>query len=115
LRKIGLTVKLSKTQKPYCVRNDCGVQFFVRGKPGIKHFREILFREHLVSGKESESGSSLTAHNRLEQLRSQRKELELKQGLVFRDKDLDNAIQVIDNEIQRMQGVLHQMAKKSAK
>jgi predicted RNA-binding Zn-ribbon protein involved in translation (DUF1610 family) len=112
---VGLIVKLAKTKKPYCVCNDCGVQVFVRGKPGIKRFRDILSRDNLVSGKESESGSSLTAYNRLEQLRLQRKELESKQGIIFRDKDLDNAIQAVDNEIERMQRVLHQMAKKSSK
>jgi len=71
---IGLIIKLSKTQKPYCVCDDCGVQVFVRGKPGIKRFREILSRDNLVSRKESESGGSLRAYNRLEQLRSQRKQ-----------------------------------------
>jgi hypothetical protein len=112
---VGLTVKLSKTKKPYCVCNDCGVQVFVRGKVGIKRFREVLSREHLIAGKESDCGTSLTAYNRLEQLRLQKKGLESKQGIIFRDKDLDNAIQAVDNEIERMQGVLEQMAAKSSK
>jgi hypothetical protein len=45
-------------------------------------------------------------YNRLEQLRSQRKELTSKQGIFFRDEDLDNAIEAIDKEIERTQGVL---------
>jgi hypothetical protein len=112
---VGLIIKLAKTKKPYCVCNDCGVQIFVRGKAGIKRFREVLSRERLISGKESECGNSLTAYNRLEQLRLQRKELESKQGVIFRDKDLDNAIRAVDNEIEKMQGLLDQMAGKSLK
>jgi predicted RNA-binding Zn-ribbon protein involved in translation (DUF1610 family) len=111
---VGLIVKLAKTKKPYCTCDDCGIQVFIRGKTGIKRFREVLSRGKFISGKESECGSSLTAYNRLEQLRLQKKELESRQGVIFRDKDLDNAIQAVDNEIERMQGVLDQMAGKSS-
>ena len=111
----GLEIRQSRKQKPYCVCDSCGIQIFFRGKTGIRRLQEILESERLVSGTESNSGSAVAVFNRLQQLRAQKKELEQKQGLIFCDEDLENAIRAVDNEIERMQGVLDKLAQNPRK
>jgi DNA-directed RNA polymerase subunit RPC12/RpoP len=37
-----LDLRISKTEKPYFVCEDCGIQIFVRGKKGIKRLEQSL-------------------------------------------------------------------------
>ena len=37
-----LEVRHDKNSKPYCICNDCGVQLFIRGKEGIKKFKNLI-------------------------------------------------------------------------
>jgi len=37
-----LEVRHDKNSKPYCVCNDCAVQLFIRGKNGIKKFKNLM-------------------------------------------------------------------------
>jgi hypothetical protein len=110
---VGLEIRPSRRRKPYCVCLSCGIQVFVRGKTGIERLRNILENEQWVSAKSSGFGSAVVIFNRLQQLRAEKAELEGKQGLIFRDEDLDNAIRIVDREIQHVQGVLSQMAQQN--
>jgi DNA-directed RNA polymerase subunit RPC12/RpoP len=44
-----LDLRISKTQKPYFICEECGMQIFVRGKRGIKRL------EHLLGGMNKRS------------------------------------------------------------
>jgi hypothetical protein len=109
----GLEIRLSRKRKPYCICDSCGIQIFFRGKTGIRRLREILDAKMLIAGKESETDKALTLYNHIQQLRGRKKELEAKQGLIFRDEALDSAIRVVDNEIDRVQGELNKLARKN--
>jgi len=37
-----LEVRHDKHSKPYCICNDCGMQLFIRGKNGIKRFKNLI-------------------------------------------------------------------------
>jgi len=100
---MALEIRLSRTGKPYCTCIPCGVQLFVRGRTGISRLREILESKALVSSQESSASSAITLYNRLEQLKSQRDELELKQGFIFRDPNLDVVISAVGAEIQHVE------------
>jgi hypothetical protein len=65
---------------------------------------DILNSGNLTQGRAGNTAPAIILYNRILQLRSQKKELEEKQGLIIRDPDLKNAIHVIDNEIECAQG-----------
>ena len=112
---IGLGIRKSQKGKPYCVCDSCGIQLFVRGKLGITRLKELVKSESLVSGKASTANRSVTLYNHLEQLKTQRAEMESKQGLIFRDRDLENAISVVGTEIRRIESELEKLAKEASK
>jgi len=112
---IGLGIRKSQKGKPYCVCDSCGIQLFVRGKLGITRLNELVNSESLVSGKVSTASRSVTLYNHLEQLKFQRAEMESKQGLIFRDRDLENAILVVSAEISRNENELEKLAKEVSK
>jgi hypothetical protein len=45
---IRLEIRIARTQKPYCVCIDCGIQIFIRGKTGISQLNKILENEILI-------------------------------------------------------------------
>jgi predicted RNA-binding Zn-ribbon protein involved in translation (DUF1610 family) len=110
---LGLPIRIAKTGKPYCVCLDCGNQIFFRGRIGILRLIEIIESDKLISEKESAGDSPALLFNRLVQLRSQKTELQQKQGLILHDPDLANAIHAVDNEIQRVQGELDKLARRN--
>jgi hypothetical protein len=110
-----LPMELSQNQKPYCTCNDCGVQLFIRGKTGIRRLHEILQMEEPLPRETSVNTMGVTLYNQLAELKKQREELESKQGMIFRDRDLDNAITALDGEIKRVQLVLEKVRVKSEK
>jgi predicted RNA-binding Zn-ribbon protein involved in translation (DUF1610 family) len=79
----GLPVLASKRNKPYFVCNHCGVQMFVRWKPGIAHLREMANAGVPVSGKEESALHGINLYNRLQQLKIQKRALEAKLGIIF--------------------------------
>jgi hypothetical protein len=93
---------------------DCGIQIFVRGKTGIARLQIILEDKVLVTGAWSGASTPELLFNRIQHLKRRRSELKEKQRLLFPDSDLENAIRAVDNEIERVQGELHKMAKRSA-
>jgi hypothetical protein len=106
----GLAILASKRGKPYCVCNPCGIQLFFRGKPGISRLLRMVKGEILIPGKADGADYGIALFDRLRQLKSQREELEEKLGLIFRDSDVENAIQIVDSEIETVQGELARMA-----
>ena len=99
---LALPIRIAKTGKPYCVCSECGNQIFFRGKTGITRLIEIVKSDRLISQSGSGVESPVTLFNRLVQLRSQKAELEQKQGLIFNDPDLTNASLIVDNEIEAL-------------
>lgn len=106
----SLGIRIACNHKPYCVCDDCGIQLFIRGKVGIRRLRGIIKSQALIASAESNASMAVMLYNRIQQLRAQKKELEQKQGLIFRDKDLDNAILAYEKEIERVQDELDKLA-----
>jgi hypothetical protein len=71
----------------------------------------MVKREILIPGKADGADYGIALFDRLQQLKSQREELEGKRGLIFRDSDVENAIQMVDAEIETVQGELARMAR----
>jgi hypothetical protein len=107
---INLQIRIARTQKPYCVCMDCGIQIFFRGKVGIARLQKILEDEILVTGAWSGANTPELLFNRVQYLKQRKSELERKQRLIFPDPDLENAITAVDMEIERVQGELKKMA-----
>jgi hypothetical protein len=107
----GLTILASKRGKPYCVCNACGIQLFFRGKTGISRLLQMVKREILIPGKADGADYGIALFDRLGKLKSQKEGLEGKLGLVFRDRDVENAIRIVDAEIETVQGELARMAR----
>jgi hypothetical protein len=115
LCKMALPVAISQKQKPYCVCNVCGIQLFFRGKVGIKALQQLLEKETPIKDEIPGATLAVSLYNRLEQFKQDRQKLENKQGIIFRDEDLDNAIAAIDGEIKRLQSDLKKSTKEAEK
>jgi DNA-directed RNA polymerase subunit RPC12/RpoP len=111
----SLEIRIARTQKPYCVCIDCGIQIFFRGKTGILRLNKILENEILISGNDSNASIATVLFNRIQHLKRQKTDLEAKQGLITRDLDLKNAIRSVDNEIERVQGELEKLSRKTGR
>jgi DNA-directed RNA polymerase subunit RPC12/RpoP len=106
----GLPILISKRNKPYCTCNNCGIQIFFRGKPGILRLFNLAAKNILVTVTEQSAAHAILLLNRLELLKLQKDELKTKQGIFFQDKNVENAIQTVDAEIERVQGELAKCA-----
>ncbi|MGA7853464.1 MAG: hypothetical protein WCA15_09065 [Candidatus Acidiferrales bacterium] len=111
----NLEIKLSKRGKPYCTCLECAIQIFFRGKTGIRRLTEILKSDKLNVGNTLEALPAVILFNRIAQMRSQKEELEAKQGLIMRDPDLDNAIRAIECEMKGVQRELEILARKTGR
>jgi C4-type Zn-finger protein len=111
----SLGIRIARTQKPYCVCIDCGIQIFFRGKTGISRLNKILENEILIAGNDSNASIATVLFNRIQHLKRQKVDLEVKQGLIIRDPDLKNAIRAVDNEIERVQGELEKLSRKTGR
>jgi predicted RNA-binding Zn-ribbon protein involved in translation (DUF1610 family) len=106
-------LRIARTGKPYFHCDPCGIQLFFRGRSGIARLCELLKSETLIAGNESRAGAAVILYNRLQQLKADKRELEKKQGIFFRDEDLDNATAAVQNEIEKLQAELKQTASKN--
>jgi hypothetical protein len=111
LCSIALSVELSCRQKPYCTCNVCGIQIFFRGKVAIKRLAVMLQGQEPLPPDNTLPSVAVELYNRLEKLKKKRSELELEQGIIFRNKDLDNVIAAVDAEIARAQEDLEKTRK----
>ncbi len=111
----SLGIRIARTKKPYCVCIDCGIQIFFRGKTGISRLNKILENELLIAGKDSNASIATVLFNRIQHLKRQKTDLEVKQGLIIRDPDLKNAIRAVDIEIERVQRELEKLGRKTGR
>jgi DNA-directed RNA polymerase subunit RPC12/RpoP len=111
----GLPILASKRKKPYFTCNTCGVQVFVRGKTGISKLKQMAHSGILISGRRDSQMHGIVLFNRLEQLKLQKKDLEWKQGIFLKDKNVENVIQTVDAEIKKIEGELADLAAKKEK
>jgi DNA-directed RNA polymerase subunit RPC12/RpoP len=108
---VHLELRESRSKKPYCVCNTCGVQVFFRGKVGISRLSKLLDEhERLIGSPITVAAPAIAAFDRLEQLRAHKNELERRRPLIFSDNDLEHTILAVDREIARLQLVLEQMS-----
>jgi hypothetical protein len=103
---MGLRLKISRKEKPYCMCLDCGIQIFFRGQSGIKRLHKIIRSEEAVAAEFNGPARAVSLYNRLQGLKLQRDRLQEKQGFVFRDSDTDKLIEALDAEIQRVRSEL---------
>jgi len=105
----SLTLRVARTEKPYCHCDACGIQLFFRGKNGIRRLKTLLTSGVLTSG----DSRATVLFNRVEQLKQQKSKLEDRRGLIFRNEDLENAIGVLNGEIESVRSELVQESKDS--
>jgi hypothetical protein len=110
---LALAIRISSRQKPYCVCNVCGIQLFFRGKAGIERLSKTLESAPLVVSGESRADLAMLLLGRLQALKNQRDALKEKQGFFFQDPDLQNAISVIEVELQQIQEELKKLLSKT--
>ena len=101
-----LPLRLARTQKPYCHCDSCGLQLFIRGKNGMHKLKQNLASGVITAGVSRAAGLI----SRLQKLKEDREHFEKRQGFLFRDKDLDQAIRVVDQEIEVVRKNLAQLA-----
>jgi hypothetical protein len=111
----GLPILISKRNKPYCTCNSCGIQLFVRGKVGISRLRKLAKDGILISSSGESASHGIALLNRLEQLKLQRRDLVLKRPLIFADSNVENTIDLVDAEIESVQGELAKIARSKRK
>ncbi len=107
----ALSILNSKRNKPYCTCNDCGLQIFIRGKRGISRLKWMAENGILISLREESAARGIFLLNRLERLKLQKRELEEKQGILSRDENVENAISLVDAEIESAQGELAKLSR----
>jgi len=108
---VALPVRISQKEKPYCVCNDCGIQLFFRGKVGIKRLQIMLQAVEPIQDEYLGTPAVIALYNRLETLKKQRDELEAKQGIIFRNKTLDDVIAALDGEIKGVESAIRKARK----
>jgi hypothetical protein len=111
----GLPILISKRKKPYCTCNSCGIQIFVRGKEGISRLRKLARDGILVSSSGESASYGIALLNRLEQLKLQKRDLVSKRPLIFADLNVENAIDLVDAEMESVQGELAKIASSKRK
>lgn len=106
-----LDLRGSRSGKPYCVCNPCGVQLFFRGREGIARLRQMLEeQERLVGGPAAVATPAIAVFNRLELLRAERSELQQRRPLLLTDDDLEQTISAVDRDIERLRAVLAELS-----
>lgn len=102
----AIPLKMSRRQKPYCTCLECGIQIFFRGKSGIERLRQLLASEKAIDSEFSGASRAVGLYNRIQQLKRRKAAYSDRQGLVFRDADLDRVMVALDTEIERLQSAL---------
>ncbi len=111
LCSVALPVRISQKEKPYCVCNDCGIQLFFRGKVGIKRLQIMLQAVEPIPDEYLGTTAVVALYNLLEKLKKQKDDLEAKQGIIFRNQTLDDAIATIDEEIKGIESAIRKARK----
>jgi hypothetical protein len=88
---------------------------FFRGKTGISRLNKIIENELLIAGKDSNAHIATVLFNRIQHLKRQKTDLEVKHGVIIRDPDLKNAIRAVEIEIARVQRELEKLGRKTGR
>ncbi len=70
-------------------------------------------RGFLFPGSEESASYGIQLYNRLEQLKLQKSDLKWKRGIIFTDENVENAIRIVDAEIEKVEGELAKIAGKT--
>jgi predicted RNA-binding Zn-ribbon protein involved in translation (DUF1610 family) len=100
-----LPVRVARTRKPYFHCDPCGVQLFIRGKNGIHRLRQLLASGAFTSGV----SRATELLSRLQKLKEEKKRFEDRQSFLSRDRDLDQAIRIVDQEIEAVRSKLAEL------
>src|SRR6266446_605708 len=106
LCNMELRLKISCKQKPYCTCLECGIQIFFRGQAGIAPLHEMIQAEEAVVLEFSGPARAISLYNRLQHLKRQKEALEKKHGRIFRNSDVEQVIEALDVEMQRIRDEL---------
>src|SRR5262249_9544570 len=102
----------------YCTCNDCGLQIFVRGKKGIACLQHMAEHGILIPADEGSAAHAVSLFNRLERLNLQKRDLEMKRGIVgflFPHDNVENALSLADAERESVQGELARLSRAKQK
>lgn len=110
-----LRLKMSCKNKPYCTCLDCGIQIFFRGQEGIARLYKMIKAEEAVVLEFSAPARALFLYNRLQGLKRQKKHFEDKQGFFNHDRDRDEVIEALGEEIKRVRKELQEAKKVGGK
>ncbi len=94
-----LEVKYTTKSKPYLTCNDCFVQLFVRGKEGIKKFKNLI-SDYNYNVKSQKLIELIDYYDRLEE---QLAKVVAKKPFFREDKDLNNQEKVIEKYLETLQ------------
>jgi hypothetical protein len=103
---MGLRIKITHKEKPYCMCLECGIQIFFRGQAGIERLRQMIRFEEAVAAEFNGPARAVSLYNRLQGLKRQKVALEAQQGVIFRDDDRDKVIEAVEAEIARVRAEL---------
>ncbi len=103
----SLAFRIARTKKPYCHCDSCVIQIFFRGQAGIERLRKLLNSGVLGS---SAGSHAVVLYNRLEQLKMDERDLKNKQGVIFKNADLDPTILTVQREIEKVRLELQKVA-----
>jgi hydrogenase maturation factor len=77
----------------------------------MSRLEELAQHGILISVTEESAAHGISLLNRLEQLKLQKRDLVEKQGIFFPDKNVGNAISLVDAEIENVQGELAKLSR----
>ena len=98
-----LEVRHDKNSKPYCVCNDCAVQLFIRGKNGIKKFKNLMPNYNC----KVKSHKLIELIEYFEKLSEKLSEIEAKKPIFGENKHLNLQAKVIKKQLDSLQKVMN--------
>lgn len=112
---MGLRLKISRKEKPYCMCLDCGIQIFFRGQAGINRLRQMIRSEEAVAAEFNGPARAISLYNRLQGLKRQKEHLNEKGRMVFLDPDHRRVVKALDAEIARIRTELEEEVREKEK
>lgn len=111
-----IQIRYTKREKPYFICDPCGLQVFVRCKPGIKRLNHLLnrYEDGLDASREHEESVHrfLQLMSRLTELEGQLSSVEESQSLrvlLFGDSDKEQAARILSQEVMRVKKELREL------
>ena len=98
-----LEVRHDKNSKPYLICNDCGVQLFIRGKEGIKQFKNLI-SDYYYKVKSQKLIELIDYYERLKEKLS---EIEANKPFFGEDKDLNIQAKAIKKQLNNLKKQLN--------